>query len=75
MYTSNQACPYMAFKFGSTAKTLAGTTLYLVLQSAGVGREVAALLGMLSVAALRIAAVLWGLRLPDFHLRDGGGSQ
>lgn len=54
---------------------IAGTTLYLVLQSAGVAREVAALLGMLSVAALRLAAVLWGLHLPDFHLRDDGGSK
>ena len=54
---------------------IAGTTLYLVLQSAGVAREVAALLGMISVAALRIAAVLWGLHLPDFHLRDSGGSK
>jgi uncharacterized membrane protein YeiH len=54
---------------------IAGTTLYLVLQSAGVAREVAALAGMISVAALRIAAVLWGLRLPDFQLRDGGGSK
>lgn len=54
---------------------IAGTILYLVLQSAGVAREVAALAGMVSVAALRIAAVLWGLHLPVFHLRDGGGSK
>ena len=52
---------------------IAGTTLYLVLQSAGVARDAAALAGMIAVAALRIAAVLWGLRLPVFHLRDGGG--
>lgn len=52
---------------------IAGTTLYLVLQSAGVGRDAAALAGMIAVAALRVAALLWGLRLPVFHLRDGGG--
>jgi uncharacterized membrane protein YeiH len=52
---------------------VAGTTLYLVLQSAGVGRDAAALAGMITVAALRVAALLWGLRLPAFHLRDGGG--
>lgn len=54
---------------------IAGTTLYLVLQSAGVGRDAAALAGMSTVAALRVAAVLWGLRLPVFQLRDGGGPE
>ena len=54
---------------------IAGTTLYLVLQSAGVARGVAALVGMFTVAALRIAALLWGLHLPVFNLRDGGGSK
>jgi uncharacterized membrane protein YeiH len=45
------------------------------LQSAGVARGVAALVGMITVAALRIAAVLWGLQLPVFNLRDRGGSK
>jgi uncharacterized membrane protein YeiH len=54
---------------------IAGTTLYLVLQSAGVARGGAALVGMFTVAALRIAALLWGLHLPVLNLRDGGGSK
>ncbi|MCA1568256.1 MAG: hypothetical protein LC803_21950 [Acidobacteria bacterium] len=54
---------------------IAGTTLYLVLQSAGVAREVAVLARMISVVALRIAAVLCELHLPIFHLRDDGRSK
>jgi uncharacterized membrane protein YeiH len=54
---------------------IAGTSLYLVLQAAGVARDAAALAGMAVVAALRIAAILWGLHLPVFSLRDDGGSK
>lgn len=43
---------------------IAGATVYLVLQAAGVERTPAALLGMTTVAGLRMAAISWGLRLP-----------
>ena len=54
---------------------IAGTSLYLVLEAAGVARDVAALAGMVAVAALRIAAVFWGLHLPVIELRDNAGSK
>lgn len=43
---------------------IAGATVYLLLQAAGVERVHAALVGMAVVAGLRMAAILWGLRLP-----------
>lgn len=43
---------------------IAGATAYLLLQAAGVERTPAALLGMTTVAGLRMAAISWGLRLP-----------
>lgn len=49
---------------------IAGATAYLLLERAGVSRQPAALLGMATVASLRIAAIVWGLRLPVFHLPD-----
>ena len=49
---------------------IAGATAYLLLERAGVARQPAALLGMATVASLRIAAIVWGLRLPVFHLPD-----
>jgi uncharacterized membrane protein YeiH len=41
--------------------------LYLVLQTV-TQRPVAALAGMTLIAALRIAAIHWGLRLPVYRL-------
>lgn len=49
---------------------IAGTTAYLLLQSVGVPRSAAALMGMFVVAALRFSAIAWGLRLPVFTLPD-----
>lgn len=49
---------------------IAGATAYLLLERAGVPRQPAALLGMATVASLRIAAIVWGLHLPVFHLPD-----
>lgn len=49
---------------------IAGATVYLLLQAAGLARSPAALSGMAMVAALRFGAILWGLRLPVFILPD-----
>lgn len=54
--------------YASTA--IVGSTAYLLLIGAGVDRTVAALLGMVTIVALRLASVLWGLRLPVFELRE-----
>lgn len=49
---------------------IAGATVYLVLQAIGMERTPAALLGMATVAGLRMAAIAWGLRLPVLHVPD-----
>ena len=47
---------------------IAGATAYLVLQAAGLERAPSALAGMAAVAGLRVAAILWGLRVPIIHV-------
>lgn len=49
---------------------IAGTGLFLGLQAAGVATPAASVAGMATVAALRLAAMRWGLRLPAFQLPD-----
>jgi len=49
---------------------IAGVTLYLLLETAGITRQIAAMVGMAAIAALRLAAILWGLRLPVLPMRD-----
>jgi uncharacterized membrane protein YeiH len=49
---------------------IAGATLYLVLESAGLARDTAALIGMAAIAGLRMAAILWGLKLPVSPIRE-----
>jgi uncharacterized membrane protein YeiH len=49
---------------------IVGAAVYLALQAAGMDRTPAALLGMATVVGLRLAAILWRLRLPVFHLSD-----
>jgi len=49
---------------------IAGASAYLLLERLGVPRQPSALAGMATVAALRLAAILWGLRLPIFRLPD-----
>jgi uncharacterized membrane protein YeiH len=49
---------------------IAGATAYLMLQVAGLEHTHAALVGMAAVAGLRLAAILWGLRLPVFLVPD-----
>jgi len=46
---------------------IAGISLYLVLQAAGLTQQPAALCGMAAVAGLRLAAILWNLQLPVFR--------
>jgi hypothetical protein len=53
----------------STA-SIVGATAYLVFQEIGVERIPAALISMIAVAALRMAAIWLGLRLPVFHVPD-----
>jgi uncharacterized membrane protein YeiH len=50
---------------------IAGAAAYLLLPTLGVPRPAAALLGMATVASLRLAAIVWGLTLPVFSLADG----
>lgn len=47
-----------------------GSTVYLLLEWMGLARDPAALAGMVSVMALRFAAILWGLEIPVFNLRE-----
>jgi len=49
---------------------IAGATTYLMLQAAGLKPTHAALVGMATVAGLRLAAILWRLRLPIFLMQD-----
>jgi len=50
---------------------IAGVVAYLLLQLF-VDRTLAALLGMACIAALRLAAIIWGWTLPVFSLPHGG---
>jgi len=47
---------------------VAGATLYVVAQRAGLDRDTASYLGMAAIAGLRLAAIWWNLRLPVFDL-------
>ncbi len=55
---------------------IAGTTIYLTLKAMKVDPSMAALVGMAVVAALRLAAIRWRLRLPVFTLsEEASGTQ
>lgn len=64
----------LVFKPGALYATaaIAGTSLYFILDTVGVPRQTAALVGMFAVATVRLAAIWWRLRLPVFHLEQGG---
>ena len=49
---------------------IAGVIFYLLLEGIGVPRQAAALTGMAAIAALRLAAIFWGLHLPVLPIRD-----
>ena len=61
----------MVLQRGSLYATAAivGTSLYVILARVGLERSVAALAGMAAIAALRLAAIWWGLKLPVFEVR------
>jgi uncharacterized membrane protein YeiH len=49
---------------------IVGIGVYLGVQGLGLAQAMAALMGMGVVAALRLAAIIWGLMLPIFSLSD-----
>jgi uncharacterized membrane protein YeiH len=49
---------------------IAGASAYLILQKLGVAVDIAAPIGMITVAVFRIIAIFWKLRLPVFSVRD-----
>jgi uncharacterized membrane protein YeiH len=52
------------------SSAIIGSTLYLLLERAGVHRDAAALAGMAAIALVRFAAILWRLELPVLHLEE-----
>jgi uncharacterized membrane protein YeiH len=50
--------------------SIAGVLVYLAAEAAGLAVPAASLLGMATVAGLRIAAIVWSLRLPVFRLPE-----
>ena len=48
-----------------------GRGAYLALERGGVPRDIAAPIGMATIAAVRFAAILWRLELPVLHLDQG----
>lgn len=60
----------MIFRQGQFYATaiIAGCSLYIGLTALGMERDIAAALGMVSIFALRVAAIAWNLRLPIFRL-------
>ena len=54
---------------------IAGIVAYLVLRGVvGLGEPVSALFGMVTIAALRISAIVWKWTLPVFSLDEPGGA-
>ncbi len=53
---------------------IAGATAYLMLQAVGLEPMHAALVGMATIVVLRLAAILWRLRLPVFRVPDEEGN-
>ncbi len=49
---------------------IAGIIVYLILQQLGMMRSLAALLGMATITAVRLASIVWGLSLPVYSLQE-----
>jgi uncharacterized membrane protein YeiH len=49
---------------------IAGIIVYLILQQFGMMRSFAALLGMGTITAVRLASIVWGLSLPVYSLQE-----
>lgn len=62
----------LVFRRGSlyASAVIAGATMYLLLERAGLERQAAALFGMAVVVALRFASILWRLELPVLELQE-----
>ncbi len=52
-----------------------GITVYLALGALGVGRQIAAVVGMAFIAITRLAAIRWGVTLPTFEFADDQENQ
>ncbi len=68
-------CNEIPLLFGPTetlyaTAAIAGASAYLGLEQLGVERTIAALAGMGVVAAVRLAAIAWQLRLPGARVQD-----
>jgi uncharacterized membrane protein YeiH len=63
----------LVFRPGSLYATaaIAGVVLYLSMRRIGFPIDVSAVAGMIFIAGLRFAAILWGLTLPAFELPQG----
>ncbi len=59
-------------QFYATA-IIAGCSLYIGLTALAIDADIAAAVGMLAIFALRVAAIVWNLRLPVFRLPDDQG--
>jgi uncharacterized membrane protein YeiH len=64
----------LVFRRGNlyASAAIAGTGAYFALVAAGVARGAATAAGMVVVAAVRLASIVWGLQLPVFHLDAEG---
>ncbi len=49
---------------------IAGSAVYLLLELAGLTMPIAALVGMITIVALRLWAILWDVQLPVFTIGD-----
>lgn len=54
---------------------MAGISLYWLLQSHGLPPPWPSLIGIFAIAALRIAAIIWGISLPVFSLSEPDSNQ
>lgn len=54
---------------------IAGTATYFALEALGTARPIPSIVGMLVIAGLRLAAILWGLQLPVFQLDSSAGKR
>ena len=54
---------------------IAGTAVYLLLESMGMNIQAATYLGIVLVAGIRFGSIFWGLKLPVFHWREEDHSQ
>lgn len=53
---------------------ISGTAVYFILVSLGVARGLATWAGMIVVVSVRVASIIWGLKLPVFALEGNGVS-